>query len=76
MSLRTEINKIVRVDDEGSRNMTDVTLYATTASEAKQVKTSDFLIGSTLIVLQTASVYMLDADGGEWRSVKDGSRLN
>ena len=75
MSIRTETNKIVRVDNAGSRNMEEVTLYVTTTKEALSIDTSDLLIGSTLIVVQTATVYMLDADGGTWRSLRDGSTL-
>ena len=75
MSIRTEINKTVRVDSAGSRNMEDATIYATTKEEALTVDTSKLLIGSTLFILQTMDTYLLDADGGAWRSTRDGEML-
>ncbi len=76
MSIRKEIHKTVRVDHGGRRNMEDVTVYASTKEEAARVDTGNLLIGSTLIVVGSAEVYMLDADGGDWRTVSDGSRLS
>ncbi len=75
MSIRTEINKTVRVDSAGSRNMEDATIYATTKEEALSVDTSNLLIGSTLFILQSMDTYLLDADGGTWRSTQDGESL-
>ena len=75
MSIRTEINKTVRVDSAGSRNMEDATIYATTKEEALSVYTSNLLLGSTLFVLQTMDTYLLDDDGGAWRSTQNGTEL-
>jgi hypothetical protein len=60
---------------DGFVTLEAVTLYATTRSEALKVDTSRFLIGSTLFITTEGQVYLLDADGGIWRSVRDGSPL-
>lgn len=75
MRIRKEISKTVRVEENGRRTMNEVTVYATTAEDALTIDTSDLLIGSMLIVIRTSEIYMLDADGGEWRSVQDGKPL-
>ena len=76
MSIRSEINRTVRVDNAGCRNMEDVTIYVTDKEEALSIDTTDLLIGSTLFIVQSATIYMLDADGGVWRSIRDGLALN
>ncbi len=60
---------------DGFVTLEAVTLYATTRAEALEVDTSRFLIGSTLFITTEGQVYLLDADGGIWRSIRDGSPL-
>lgn len=78
MSVRKDINDIVRAGKNGERVLEDVTLYATTKAEAKAIITWGFLMASSLTVMEDGSMYLLDDDGdrgGKWRSVADGAEL-
>lgn len=74
MSIRIEQNDLIRVG-KGDTNMMEVTVYATTAEEAAALDTSLYVMGSVLMIVRTGEVYVLDEDGGAWRSVTDGSAL-
>ena len=73
MSIRKVTDDKILTD--GFVTLEAVTLYATTRAEALGVDTSRFLIGSTLFITTEGQVYLLDADGGIWRSIRDGSPL-
>lgn len=76
MSIRVEQNDNVLVDN-GRVPMRSVTVFATTAAEAAEVDSTNFLMGSVLFVIRDGRAYMLDGDGeaGAWRSVEDGTPL-
>lgn len=78
MSVRKDVNDIIRAGKNGERVLEDVTLYATTKEEALGINTRGFQMASTLTIMESGGVYMLDDDGdrgGKWRSVTDGSVL-
>lgn len=78
MSVRKDVNKIVRAGKNGERVLEDATVYATTRNEALEIDTRGFLMASSLTIMENGSMYLLDADGdrgGKWRSVVDGSEL-
>ncbi len=76
MSIRIETNGDIQIHN-GATRMEDVTVYATTRTDAQAVDTSHFIMGSLLYVIQDGRVYMLDDDGsaGTWRAVADGTSL-
>ena len=78
MSVRKDVNKIVRAGKNGERVLEDATVYVTTKEEALAGDSSGFLMASSMTVMEDGSLYLLDADGdrgGKWRSVTDGSVL-
>lgn len=77
MSVRKDVNDVV-VAGNGTRVLSDVTLYATTKEEALMIDTRGFLMASSLTVMEDGSMYLLDDDGdrgGKWCSVADGTQL-
>jgi hypothetical protein len=78
MSVRKDVNKIVRAGKNGERVLEDATVYVTTKEEALAVDARCFLMASSMTVMEDGSLYLLDADGdrgGKWRSVVDGTEL-
>lgn len=72
MAIRYEFGEVVQTSGGFVK---EATIYATTAAEAKNISTVGLMMGSTLIIVNTSAVYMLNADGGEWRSVSNGDPL-
>ncbi len=77
MSIRIETNHDIPIHN-GETRMEEVTVYATTRTEAAKLSTARFIMGSVLFVIDEGNSFMLDADGtdGTWRSVTDGTPLN
>ena len=77
MSKRIEINDLIPVG-AGDLVMKDVTVYASTAKEARELDHSSFIMGSILFVMEEGRSYMLSDDGerGIWRDMADGSVLS
>lgn len=79
MSVRKDINDIVYAGQNGERILEDAIVYATTKEEALSYPVLQLRMASTLTVIETGGIYMLDNDGdrgGVWRSVADGSELS
>ncbi len=79
MSVRKEVNNVFSVGRNGEQILEDVTIFVTTKEEALAIKILGFSIASTLTIIETGGVYMLDENGdrgGKWRSVVDGSLLS
>jgi hypothetical protein len=76
MSKRIEINDLIPVG-AGDLVMKDVTVYASTAKEARELDHSSFIMGSILFVVEDGRSFMLSDDGerGVWRDMTDGSAL-
>lgn len=72
MAIRYEFGETAQTNDGFVK---EATIYATTATEAKGISTAGLSMGSILIIVNTSAVYMLNADGGEWRSVSNGDPL-
>lgn len=78
MSVRKDINDVVYAGRNGERVLEDATVYATTKEEALAYPVLQLRMASTLTVIETGCIYMLDNDGdrgGVWRSVTDGTVL-
>lgn len=78
MSVRKDINDIVYAGQNGERILEDAIVYATTKEEALSYPVLQLRMASTLTVIETGRIYMLDNDGdrgGVWRSVTDGTVL-
>lgn len=79
MSIRKDLNQVVRAGNNGERLLEDATVYVTKREEARTVPTDNLLMASSLVIIEDGSIYMLDNDGdrgGVWRSIADGSVLS
>ena len=50
-------------------------IYVENNKEAQSLDTNDYIQGSKLYVIETAQLYVLSREGGEWRSSTNGSVL-
>ena len=67
MSVRKDVNDIVRAGKNGERVLEDVTLYATTREEALGINTRGFQMASTLTIIVSRRSRTMRNHGGLWR---------
>lgn len=70
--------KIIHMEQgtgESCPNYTLADVYVKDRAEAEQVDTSLLIQGSKLLVIETAELFILNEDGGTWRSALDGSPM-
>lgn len=68
--------KVSERSDKNGKYIESATIYATTREEALDFDASRLMQGSMLFVIQSASVYMLDSDGGVWYNISTGKAIN
>lgn len=68
--------KVSERSDKNGKYIETATIYATTKEEALNVDVSQLTQGSLLFVVQSANMYMLDSDGGNWYNVSTGKAIS
>ena len=70
--------KRVKADynDERNKHREYAEIYVDDKAEALTIDPDDYIQGSKMYIIETAELYVLQANRKQWRSAKDGSPLS
>ena len=62
-------------NDERNKHREYAEIYVDDKAEALTIDPDDYIQGSKMYIIETAELYVLQANRKQWRSAKDGSPL-
>ena len=63
-------------NDERNKHREYAEIYVDDKAEALTIDPDDYIQGSKMYIIETAELYVLQANRKQWRSAKDGSPLS
>lgn len=63
-------------NDERNKHREYAEIYVDDKAEALTIDPNDYIQGSKMYIIETAELYVLQANRKQWRSAKDGSPLS
>ena len=63
-------------NDERNKHREYAEIYVDDKAEALTIDPDDYIEGSKMYIIETAELYVLQANRKQWRSAKDGSPLS